>query len=140
MIERDPIVHFVVADVKENDEREITDYCLSGERLYLEVDIKNATKNELKKDFKRIIDEFDNFLKEERKKRDQQTKVDHWKVYDMRHKDKLNFTQIARKLSEKKGNSTYNSDLEAALKAVKRAYNAAEVIMQNVEERIKGKA
>ncbi len=133
-IERDPLSRFSLGDGSE-----VTDWFLSGDRLYLEVDIKNATKNELKKDFKRIIDGFDNYLKKESGKRNRQTIFDHWEVYDMHHKENMNFTQIARALSREKGNPTYNPDLEAALKAVKRAYNAAEAIMQNVEEKIKGR-
>jgi hypothetical protein len=60
-----------------------------------------------------------------------------WEVYDLRHKDRLNFVQIARNLSGCKGNPTYNKNLMKAYKNVKRAYEKACVMINQVEKEIK---
>jgi hypothetical protein len=66
-------------------------------------------------------------------------KFDLWEIYDMRHRSKLNFSQIARKLSGLKGNPAYNEKLDNALQRVKRAYKAADEMRQEVEAQIKDK-
>ncbi len=69
--------------------------------------------------------------------KDKDTVEDIWKVYDYKTKDRLNFTQIARKLSGEKGNPTYNAKLKARLESVKRAYKKAKKIINTVEQEVK---
>ena len=66
--------------------------------------------------------------------RDRDVSLDIWKIYDYKTQEKLNFTQIARKVSGLKGNPSYNERLKARLNAVKRAYSKAEEIVNRVKE------
>jgi hypothetical protein len=100
--------------------------------LTLRIDL-NEKKGVLMEQFGEQLDTYKKYAKQA-KGREREGVYDPWVVYDMFHEKKLNFTQTARKLSGKKGNPTYNPILEAALKAVKRAYRIAEKGIQNVEE------
>lgn len=63
-----------------------------------------------------------------------------WYVYDLCSVGKkLNFTEVARKLSGKAGQARDNNQLAACLKAVKRAYKRAIQIMEFVEDEIRKK-
>jgi len=60
-----------------------------------------------------------------------------WHIYDLCSVGKKpNFTEVARKLSGKKGQARDNDQLAACLKAVKRAYRYAIQIMKSVEDEI----
>ena len=100
--------------------------------LTLRIDL-NEKKGVLMEQFGEQLDTYKKYAKQA-KGREREGVYDPWVVYDMFHEKKLNFTQTARKLSGEKGNPTYNPILEAALKAVKRAYRIAEKGIQNVEE------
>jgi hypothetical protein len=105
--------------------------------LTLRIDL-NEKKGVLMEQFKEKIDSYKEYAKQP-KGREGKTKYDPWDIYNMFHENKLNFTQIARKLSGEEGNPTYNPKLEAALKVVKRAYLVAEERIQNVEEEVQNR-
>ncbi|NUO06969.1 MAG: hypothetical protein HUU07_16510 [Candidatus Brocadia sinica] len=68
------------------------------------------------------------------KKRDRNNTLDHWKIYDMRHKDGLNFREIANKLWPNRG--TNYLDLKNDSMQVKRAHDKAKRIIQQVEKEL----
>jgi hypothetical protein len=134
MIEEDPIREFAIGDGEKVVERWI-----EGNRLYLKVDIKNATKYELIKDFKRVIDQYDDCLKDVRKSKKRTTKLDHWTVWDMHNEGNQNLLTITKNLcygkkkpSGKLGNPTYNKPLMKKYKNVQGAYNRAKDIIESV--------
>ena len=100
--------------------------------LTIRIDL-DEKKGVLMEQFGEQIDTYKKYAKQHNG-RERKNKYDPWVVYNMYHEKKLKFTQIARKLSGEKGNPTYNPELEAALKAVKRGYRIAEKGIQNVEE------
>jgi len=96
---------------------------LSGDRLYLKVNIRD-TKENLLENFKRIIYEYKELLSEEPSKKNRGTRFDPWKIYDM-YKKEPNFSRIAKKLSGINENPSYNSVVKKYYKAVKNAYKQA---------------
>jgi len=108
-----------------------------GRYLTIEIDLKKKKKDIIDGVMQKV-----DFLSKpalEKTGRYKKHKFDLWKIYDMRHKDKLNFSDIARKLSGETDNSTYNEKLDKALQRVKRAYKAADKMRQEVEAQIKDK-
>jgi len=102
---------------------------VTGKHLYLKVDL-TAKKTALAKQFKAIIDSYKKFVIEKRGK-DKETIYSPWQIYDMRHRDGLNLSQIAQELSGIKGNPSYDDNLMAHYKCVKRSYDKAkEMIME----------
>jgi hypothetical protein len=126
-IEKDPIREFTF-----RDEGKVTKRWIEGERLYLEVDIKNATKEELIKDFKRIIDRYDDFLPELRKSKKRESKLDHWEVWDRYSQEGRNLLNVTRRIFNVNGNPNFDFD-ENLYKQVKDAYKRAKNIINSVK-------
>jgi len=128
-IEEEPIRKLPLREGEKVVKRQIT-----GSRLYLEVDIFNATKEQLIEDFKRVISKYDPYLPELRKNKKRETKLDHWKVYDL-YQERKNFLEVTREIfkvesSMKKEKLDPNYD-ERLLKQVRNAYKRAEKIIEN---------
>lgn len=125
-IEKNPVREYALG----NGEK-ITKRWIEGDRLYLEVDMRNANRGELIKDFKRIIDEYDDILPGVRGTRKRKTKVDHWEVWNTYQKNK-NLQNVTRKIFDVKG-KLYKDFGEGLYKQVVRAYNRAENIIKSVK-------
>ncbi len=108
---------------------------LSGKHIYIKVDL-TAKKTDLEEEFKKLIDSHKKFVPQKRG-RDKETQYSPWLVYDMRHRDGLNLSQIAQKLSGIKDNPSYNDKLMAHYKCVKRAYDKAKEMIMEVGLRAK---
>lgn len=85
--------------------------------------------------WKEAISQTEKELKIKRE-RERELIYDHWPVYDMHRKDGLNFSEIARNLSEMEGNPSHDDKLMAHYKAVRRAYRKAEGIIEQVRSEI----
>ena len=105
-----------------------------GKYLYLKVNIYRK-KQELLSQFKKIIDEWKIWIPT--KTRDKPTSHPLWEIYDMHHKDRLSFPQIAEILSSKDGRPTRNLNFESNDKQARRAYNKARKMIEQVEESVK---
>lgn len=101
-----------------------------GGYLYLRVNI-NEKKEKLIGEFRDVI-RLNQLRVDKSSKREKNTKINPWIVYDMHKKDGLNFSEIAQKLSGIKGAPTYNPELMAYYKAVKRAYDKALEMIKEV--------
>ncbi len=95
-----PIIEFSSSEGEEEDWRkwweDARQFINDGERLYLEVDIKNYSAGKLKKDFCAIVDHYKKILKDTNKERKDQ-KVDKFQVWDLYEK-KRSFRKIATEL------------------------------------------
>lgn len=104
---------------------------LAGERLYLEVDIRNYPVTAIMEDIMQIITHYKEILKDTG--RNKEFTLDIWRIYDMKASG-LNFSQIARQLSGIEGNPSYNDDLMKCYKQVKRAYEKARTIIETCKD------
>lgn len=108
------------------------------EKKYLTLEINICEKQE------KIIDEIKKKIKfykisikkEKQTNRDKPPTINPWDVYDLHFNNGLDFTKIARKLSGLKGNPSYNKELEAYLKRVRRSYDIAKQEMEQIERKI----
>lgn len=106
-----------------------------GKHIIIAVDMTKKNKD--------IMGDFGQTLKRIResykipkdKTRDKDTVQDIWKIYDYHIKDKMNFVQIARKISGIKGNPTYNPKLDAYRKQVNNAYKKAVDIIRRIRKK-----
>lgn len=110
-----------------------------GKHIIIAVDMSKKRQDitrELNKTLTRISKEYkipkDNT-------RDKETVQDIWKIYDYHKKDKLNFVQIASKVSGIRDNPSYNSRLDSYVKQVGRAYKKAEDIIKQISKEIEEK-
>ncbi|MDR4497387.1 MAG: hypothetical protein MRK02_05610 [Candidatus Scalindua sp.] len=119
--------------------REIPNPMKSGE-LYVKIDL-SRNKKDILKDFTEIIkkasDGYARYKKTEnadfvkrRHKEHYSLKVDKFDIYDMYHRDRLSFSEIARRVSGYKGNINSDTRLIAVHRAVKRSYQKAESMIQ----------
>ncbi len=107
--------------------------------LTIEIDLTKK-KTDIVDDVSNYVDTFSkSIVNPLRTTRNKSTEVDLWAVYDMRQKEGLNFTEIARRLSGIEGNPTYSPRLAAYLKKVKRAFTKAENIIKVVSKELKKK-
>lgn len=105
-----------------------------GRHVILAVDITKKKQTIIKK-FKELLSKIEKDYDIPRDTtRDKDTKEDVWKIYDYKTKNRLNFTQIARKVSGLKGNPTHNERLKAYLERVKRAFCKAKGIIDTVKQ------
>lgn len=124
----------VFMNYEKSDLNSISEY-RDGRHIIIAVDITKKDA-EIKKDFEQTLKRIRKDCKIPKDNtREKETVQDIWKVYDFFEKDKLNFVQIARKISGKGGNPTYNKGLEAYVKQVRRAYKKAVDIMQRIKEK-----
>lgn len=71
--------------------------------------------------------------KEKSKGRNKPYSYNPWKVYNMKEKEHLSFSQIARKLNPKISKSSVDDEnYKSTFKAVKRAYNSAKEMIKQV--------
>ncbi|TVM00176.1 MAG: hypothetical protein CV087_15360 [Candidatus Brocadia sp. WS118] len=107
--------------------------------LTVEIDLTKK-KTDIIGSVSKYVDTFSkSIMNPLRMTRNKRTEVDLWTVYDMRRKEGLNFTEIARRLSGKTGNPTYSPELAAFLKMVKRAYTKAEKAINTVNKELREK-
>ncbi len=123
-IESKPIIEFALREGEKVIKREI-----EGEHLYLKVDVRNYTKEELMRDFEKRIDDYKGILKD--KSRARELVVNHWKVWDMAKEGKP-LTQITRELHDVQGHPEYEG-WSGLYNQIKRAYKRAEAIMEAVK-------
>lgn len=94
-----------------------------GKYLTIEINLLHPDKDIIV-EIKRILSYYKKFLPKDNR-RNRANTIDHWNVYYLKKIKGFNFTQIARKLSGLRGIPSYNPELEAWHKKVKRAYNKA---------------
>jgi hypothetical protein len=107
------------------------------ERRYLTIEIDlMKNKDEI---LTRVGKEIDFFIRyvEKVKTRKKETIYSPWGVHDLHHKERLNFSQIARKLSGSEGHPSYGPALMAVYKDVRRAYEKALMMINQVKKDIK---
>ena len=109
----------------------VTEKWIEGERLYLEVDIYNASKGELKKDFAKIIEEYKEIMSDISRDIPTTNYRFKWKIWDMCHKEGKNLLQITREVFDLQGNPTYDF-APKYYKQVERAYRNADLIIQSL--------
>ncbi len=107
------------------------------ERRYLTIEIDlMKNKDEILAKVRKEIDFFARYV-EKVKTRKKETFYSPWDVYDLHKKKKLNFSQIARKLSGREGHPSHNPALMAVYKDVIRAYEKALKMINQVTKDIK---
>lgn len=107
---------------------------VSGERLYLKVDIY-ATTDDLMKAFKGIISEYKEVLPKDKRRNKGTREVNIWDAYDMHTIDNLDISQITQKLIDSKKKDLYVSNpYQAVYNAVKRGIAKAEKNIRQVKK------
>jgi len=108
-------------------------------RLYVQLQIDlDRSQEGLEKYFGYIIRKWKKHTpKENTKERYRGRGYSPWDVYKLHHEDRLNFSEIARKLSGRKGYASGNRYLMAEYKRVKRAYEKACKMICQVSKGIK---
>lgn len=108
-----------------------------GKYLILEINLEHD-KHKIWEVVSKYIDLYSKFAKKGPAKRIKETIYDPWMIYDLHKDDKLNFTQIAQKLSGIKGNPNSDAQLGACYKNVKRAHEKAENAIKYIKMIIEG--
>jgi hypothetical protein len=119
-----PIVKFSKGDGKGIDKEWI-----EGDYLVLQVDIRNATEEKLKKDFKVIIKQYKRLLKDNT--RDKEFYQNPWEVWDKKTKKGKNLSQITREIFDVQGNPGYDGWRDK-YEQVRRAYKEAQHFFNSV--------
>jgi hypothetical protein len=131
-----PSAIHVLSNWQKNNLNSMSEY-RDGKHVMLAIDITKK-KVDIIKEFKKVLDRIGkDYDIQKDTSRDKDTAENIWEVYDYKTKDRLGFTQIARKVSGEKGNPTYNAMLGVYLKRVKRAYSKAREIINKVEREVK---
>ena len=93
-----PVAIHVLSNWKKDNLSEYRD----GRHVILAVDITKK-KGDVIKEFKKVLDRIEkDYAIRKDTTRDKETVENIWEIYDCKTKNRLNFTQIARKLSGKK--------------------------------------
>lgn len=110
-----------------------------GKHIIIAVDMSKKRKD-IMREFGKVLARISKDYKIPKDNtRDKETVQDIWKIYDYHKKDKLNFVQIARKISGRKGNPSYDPKLESYVKQVRTAYKKAVDIIEQVRKEIRKK-
>lgn len=123
-----PIIKF-----SSGDGEKVTQEWIEGDYLYLKVNIRNVIGDKLKKDFKAIVDEYKKILKD--KSRDRKLSLDHWEIWDKKHKEGKNYRKITRELFDVQGDPIYDGWSDK-LSLVIRARKKAESIFKAVRSEL----
>jgi len=106
-----------------------------GERLYLKVDLKDKTYEQLTADFIEAIKPYKDILDISEKTRNRKSdSLDVFDIYDLHHKGNLNKVEITRHVFKVDGNPVYDFD-EKFLKRVTTALTNAETIIKAESEK-----
>jgi hypothetical protein len=106
-----------------------------GRYLTIKIDLME-NKKAITAKVKSLTDFFSKYV-EKPKTRQKETVYSPWDVHDLHHKENLNFSQIAKKLSDSKGHPSRDRYLMAEYKKVKRAYDKACKMIRQVKKDIK---
>lgn len=101
-------------------------------KLYLEIDLTKR-ENTILEEIKKVLRKNQAKILVEPKK-PKSFSYDKWLIYDMHKRGGMNFCEIARKLSGKKGNPSYNKELAKHWSKVKMAYKNAEKAINQMKE------
>lgn len=100
-----------------------------GRYLTLKIDLTKK-KKDIMRGVERYVELLSKIVEKPEGKKSKKLICSPWDVYDMHNKDKLRFSQIARKLSGEGGSTSYVYNLKLWYKKVKRAYNRASQIIE----------
>ncbi|MBI4822635.1 MAG: hypothetical protein HY805_00165 [Nitrospirae bacterium] len=132
----------IVTVIKANKYRELRDKngkligfdfspCLfDGKYLMLQIDLSKK-KQSILAGVNETIDYYIKHVKRE-KTRNKRYTYPPWEIYKMRHKERLSFVEIAKRLSGIDENPTYNPEVNKIYKAVKRSYDKALEIIKKL--------
>jgi hypothetical protein len=114
---------------------DLSPWLREGRYLTIEIDLTRNIKEIMSK-IKKEISFWNKYYVDKPETRSKETFYSPWEVYDL-YKGGKNFSQIARQLSDRDGNPSYNPKLMAEYKNVKRAYDKACEMISQVEKDIK---
>jgi hypothetical protein len=137
--QRGKFIKKMVTFREEDGQKEVLIYdrspFLRGKRyLTIEIDLKKS-KTKLLGKIKYYIDDYGKYV-DRQETRYKESGYSPWEVYKLYKDEKLTFSEIARQLSGREGNPSYNEKLMAEFKKVKRAFEKACDIINQVRKDI----